>query len=219
MTGVKRIRRIFWVGMDRILTPLDTMLARLSLWAWAAEIGRSFVVKGRLRLYLAGQLRIGNRVRMNSGRANFVGIDRRLSIWVGSNAAVTIEDGCAISNSLISCRRQITIKSDTFIGGGCEIWDNDFHPLDPAARINGSPEIGSGPISIGPRAFVGAYTIVLKNVIIGEGAVIAAGSVVTQSVPAFEIWGGAPARFIRRLATESAPQGTRSLEADKGRVC
>ena len=38
----------------------------------------------------------------------------------------------------------------------------------------------------------------MQNVHIGDGAVIAAGSVVTKDIPAFEVWGGIPARFIKK---------------------
>ena len=39
-------------------------------------------------------------------------------------------------------------------------------------------------------------TVILRNVTIGEGAVVAAGSVVTHNIPPFELWGGVPARSL-----------------------
>jgi acetyltransferase-like isoleucine patch superfamily enzyme len=54
-----------------------------------------------------------------------------------------------------------------------------------------------GRIVIEDGAWLGAGTIVLPGVRIGKGAVVGAGSVVTRSVPAFEIWAGNPARKIR----------------------
>jgi acetyltransferase-like isoleucine patch superfamily enzyme len=54
-----------------------------------------------------------------------------------------------------------------------------------------------GSIIIEDWAWIGAGTIVLPGIHIGKGAIVGAGSVVTRSVPAFEIWAGNPAKKIR----------------------
>jgi acetyltransferase-like isoleucine patch superfamily enzyme len=53
------------------------------------------------------------------------------------------------------------------------------------------------PIVIEDEAWLGTHVVVLPGVKIGKGAMIGAGSVVTKDVPAWEIWGGVPARFIK----------------------
>ena len=55
-----------------------------------------------------------------------------------------------------------------------------------------------GKVVIGKGAFIGAHTIICNPVVIGDNAVVAAGSVVTKNIPAGEIWGGNPAKFIRK---------------------
>lgn len=47
--------------------------------------------------------------------------------------------------------------------------------------------------------FIGARSIICKGVTIGDHAMIAAGSVVVGDVPANEVWGGNPAKFIKNI--------------------
>lgn len=54
-------------------------------------------------------------------------------------------------------------------------------------------------MEIRDNEFIGAFTIILKGVTVGENSVIGAGSVVTKSVPDNQIWAGNPAKFIRAL--------------------
>lgn len=68
---------------------------------------------------------------------------------------------------------------------------NDEHDLS-------SEDYGNsfGPVTIGDYVFVGPRAIILPNIKIGKGAVVAAGAVVTKDIPDFEIWGGVPAKKI-----------------------
>lgn len=53
-----------------------------------------------------------------------------------------------------------------------------------------------GPVEIGDYVFIGPRAIILPNIKIGKGAVVAAGAVVTKDIPEFEVWGGVPAKKI-----------------------
>lgn len=55
-----------------------------------------------------------------------------------------------------------------------------------------------GKIVVGDNCFIGLRSIILPNVKIGSNLIIAAGSVVSKSVPSGEVWGGVPARFIMK---------------------
>lgn len=191
-----------------VSVPVSTLAARFALRLWGAKVGPGLKVSGPLRLRVQGKLILGRKVRIISGRENYVGGDRRMAMQVGAGATLEIQDDCGISNSTIVCMNGITLLEQTFIGGGCEIYDTDFHELDPQARVRGSGPVKTGPIRIGPRVFVGGRSIILKNVTIGEGAVIGAGSVVTKDVPAFEIWAGVPARPVGKIEPGPVAQGT-----------
>lgn len=58
--------------------------------------------------------------------------------------------------------------------------------------------MNSAPVVIGDNVFIGMDVLILKGVTIGEGAIVAARSVVSKSIPAGEVWGGNPAKFIRK---------------------
>lgn len=58
------------------------------------------------------------------------------------------------------------------------------------------------PIKIGHHCWLGTGAIVLQGVTIGDGAVLAAGAVATKDIPPFEVWGGVPARFIRKRSED-----------------
>ena len=55
-----------------------------------------------------------------------------------------------------------------------------------------------GKVSIGKNVFIGMNTLIINAVNIGERAIIGAGSVITKDIPANEIWGGNPAKFIKK---------------------
>ena len=56
-----------------------------------------------------------------------------------------------------------------------------------------------GKVKIGNNVFIGAHSIICQPVTIGDDVVIAAGSVVTKNIPSGEIWGGVPAKFIKKV--------------------
>jgi acetyltransferase-like isoleucine patch superfamily enzyme len=55
-----------------------------------------------------------------------------------------------------------------------------------------------GKVNIGKKCFIGAHSVICQPVTIGDFSIIAAGAVVTKDIPPFEIWGGVPARFIKK---------------------
>jgi len=71
------------------------------------------------------------------------------------------------------------------------------------SRIRPYVKVSSGVIRIKSDAWIGAGSIILPNVTIGEGAVVGAGSVVTKSVPAYTIVAGVPAKEIKKIELEN----------------
>lgn len=91
----------------------------------------------------------------------------------------------------------IRIGRDGLFGPNVEIFDSDFHELDPRRRRGGRPRMA--PVDIGDNVFVGCGVRILKGVTIGADSVIAAGSVVTSSIPSGVVAAGNPARVVGKL--------------------
>ena len=59
-----------------------------------------------------------------------------------------------------------------------------------------------GPIKVGKNARIGAYSVILPGVTIGEGTIIGANSLVSEDIPPFSIAFGSPAKVVRKLSDD-----------------
>ena len=110
--------------------------------------------------------------------------------------------------------RNIRIGKDVFINMGCKFQDQGGitiddgalighnvviatinHPLEPARRGDVVP----APVRIGKGAWIGSNATILPGVTVGDGAIVAAASVVTRDVPAGTIVVGSPARVLKKV--------------------
>lgn len=159
------------------------------------------IIDGLPKILNRGKITIGNKVKIVSSlTANPVGGADTTAIYCSREATVNIGHNVGISNSIIFAQKFITIEDNVMIGGNCQIYDSDFHSLDYKNRKkNLDPEIKRAGITIRRGAFIGTSSILLKGVEIGEESVVAAGSIVTKSIPSKEIWGGNPAIFIKKI--------------------
>lgn len=85
----------------------------------------------------------------------------------------------------------VEIGDNSLITSGCCILTHFFSPEDKNFYL--------GKVKIGDCVFIGMNTLTVNAVSIGDNAVIAAGSVVTKDIPSNEMWGGVPAKFIRKI--------------------
>lgn len=152
---------------------------------------------------IAGKVSFKDNCRVNSGMEyNPIGGDGK-TILIARGGEIRIGNNVGISNTTIFSHNSIIIEDDVRIGGSCKIYDTDFHSVKLKNRIEKlDSDIATAPIVIKKGAFVGAHSIILKGVTIGEEAVIGAGSVVTKSVPAREIWAGNPAKYVKSVGDE-----------------
>ena len=145
-----------------------------------------------------GTLKIGkNLVAVSDMRFNSIGVFQPVVINIAPNATIEIGDDVGMSGCSITAREKVSIGNRVLIGSGALIFDNDAHPICPTNRRYNYEGVVSKPIIIHDDVFIGARAMIMKGVEIGEGSIVAAGSIVTKSVPPFTIVGGNPARVIK----------------------
>jgi maltose O-acetyltransferase len=122
---------------------------------------------------------------IGSGSSVFMGcrFDCAGGLTVGANS--TINDGC-----FLDTRGSIRIGSCVAITSG--VWISTAkHDLESPCFI-----ASFDGVEIEDYAFIGRRSTILQGCRIGRGAVLGAGSVLTKSIPEFEVWAGNPARKI-----------------------
>jgi acetyltransferase-like isoleucine patch superfamily enzyme len=198
--------------------PKVIVLPIVKLWG-AAQLAYYFLkrkliaepfLKAQCARYGPG-LRCGNFVHWIAGSGDIVlgehvHMDGKCDIMFGAllpeRPVLEIGDHTYVNHRCaFSVARRVTIGRHVFISANVRFMDAPGHPLDAAARRAHLPAPADQirPIVVGDDAWIGVDCIVLPGVTIGEGAVIAAGSVVTKDVPPFTLAGGVPAKPIREL--------------------
>jgi galactoside O-acetyltransferase len=139
-------------------------------------------------------------------------------IFSSGSGEINVGNNCWIGGSQLVCISKIIIGDNVFISWGCYICDHDSHSInyldrriDIAQQLDDFKNkrdllssknwgvVNSKPIKICSDAWIGMNCIILKGVTIGEGAIVAAGSVVTKDVSPFTIVGGNPAKLIKQV--------------------
>jgi len=92
----------------------------------------------------------------------------------------------------------VIIGDDVMFAPGVELQVNNHVFNDPSIPISSQGYVEKGPIIIKDGAWLGSKVIVLSGVTIGKNAVVAAGAVVTTDVPDYGVYGGVPAKMIKK---------------------
>lgn len=114
-------------------------------------------------------------------------------VLVGDNAHLELSDGFfANFDATIVCWDHITIGVDAGVSWNSHILDGNAHEV----IIGGVPRPRTRPVTIGDRGWIGAGAMVV-GANVGDGAIVAAGAIVTSDIPAKVLAGGNPARVIK----------------------
>lgn len=125
-------------------------------------------------------------------------VDGDFLVYTGSYIRIVPKGKLILHGGFINENVQITVGDTVEIGSGFTCGrDVVIRSYDGHKIIREGYQI-SAPIKIGNHVWVGQGATILKGVSVGDGAIIAAGALVTKDVPAFSVVGGVPARVIEQ---------------------
>ncbi|WP_117233928.1 acyltransferase [Vibrio maerlii] len=158
--------------------------------------GKQLLLYGGLP-FISGPLNIsvGNRCRI-SGHTTFSASNHTPTplLKIGNNVGIGWQTTIAVGT-------EVHIEDNVRIAGRSNLFGYSGHPIDAQRRANGEPDDMEqiGAIHLKRDCWLGTNVIVKSGVTIGEGSIIAAGSVVTRDIPPFSIAAGNPAKVIKSI--------------------
>ena len=170
------VRRLYWKALGMTIGA-DARLSQI-------------VVTWPHRVSLGNRVSLEHGIYFNAAGAHAPGI------------AISLGDGTFVGSGCeFNAIQGISIGANCLIASGCRFIDHN-HGIQ-SGKLMKLQEETSSPIQVGTDVWIGANCIVLKGVSIGDGAIVAAGSVVTKSVASYTIVAGVPAQFIKSRETNS----------------
>ena len=154
------------------------------------KLGKNVLISDRCSIYHPENISIGDNVRIDDfcilspGSEIIIGNYIHIACYVSliGKGAITLNDF-----SGVSARSTILSSCDDFSGNFL------FGPVIPTKYLN----VTSENVTLEKYSLVGVGSVILPGVILEEGCVVGALSLVKRNIPAYEIWGGNPLRFIK----------------------
>jgi hypothetical protein len=188
------IEKLYWYR-NKFIKKHYTVIAKVKAFVWGIYLDKGCSFRGRIIFYKTrnSNITIGKRCRFNSSSLfNFRGLRNPCIIQTGkSGAIIQIGNDCGFSSVSIVCDKSVLIGNNVLCGANVIIGDRNDHE-DRYAKV-------TRPIIIDDNVWIGMNSIIMGGVRIFNNSIIGAGSLVTKDIPPYEIWGGVPARFIKKI--------------------
>ena len=176
-----------WCRVRSILVCLKIELLVSSRVGSRVEFGKAFSV-----WVPGGHLEIDSRTQFRDRCAIGVSPNPRAEVYIGAD--------CYFANDVhIYASREIRIGDNVRVGEFTSLRDSSHKYEDRNVEINQQGDV-IGTIAIGDDVWIGRGCLILGSpdgLVIGRGAVIAAQSVVKESIPAYAVAAGAPAKVVK----------------------
>ncbi|MFA5844983.1 MAG: acyltransferase [Coriobacteriia bacterium] len=196
----------YFNGVSWLSGVWGTLRFRVKAALFGVKVGRRARVWGTSHVlrYPKSEISFGDDLILSASqhRAYFASIYAPTFIRTNSYTAnIVVGDNVGMSGVSIHCRStSVTIGDGTMIAANVLISDSDGHALWPPETRRTNPGLDlDAPVTIGRDVWIGTRAMVLKGVTIGDGAVIAAGAVVTADVEPNTVVAGVPAKVVRTL--------------------
>ena len=168
---------------------LQKIITRYKIWRFVSKVGTGNVIQRNVDFMITdgGYMEIGN---------NCTILHYAMIALTKPHPKLIIGDNVVVGRfSMLTCKNLIKIGNDVLIGSFVQIIDTD-HGMGARTSMR-TQEAQIGEVVIGDDVWIGAGAKILRNVHIGNGAVIGANAVVTEDIPQYAIAAGVPARVIR----------------------
>lgn len=157
------------------------------------------------QLAIAPDVKLGENVKLSKFINLYgceIGDNTKIGAFVEIQKNAKVGKNCKISSHTFICEG-VLIEDDVFVGHGVT-FINDTYPRAtvPGGGLQTEADWTVEPTLVKRGASIGSGATILSKVIIGENAIVGAGSVVTKNVPPNTIVAGNPARVLRSLVVE-----------------
>jgi len=166
-------------------------------------------VSGHLAIHVGNDVKLGANITIISGSAC-------------DQPNLILKDRCSVGwNTKFTVSQEVIVEEDVLISYDCRISDSDGHRREADLRAAGVPP---GPKDVRPvricrYALIGNGSHIMKGVTIGEGATVAANSLVITNVPPYSLAIGNPAEILfRNYGLPTSARKKRPVESQPGQA-
>jgi UDP-2-acetamido-3-amino-2,3-dideoxy-glucuronate N-acetyltransferase len=152
---------------------------------------------------IAPDVKLGRNVRIFAFTNLYgceIGDDVKIGTFVEIQKGVKVGNRCKISSHTFICEG-VTLEDDVFIGHNVTFINDRFpRATNETGQLQNESDWECTPTHVKQGASIGSGATLLCGVVIGEKAMVGAGSVVTKDVPAGAVVAGNPAKVIKPIA-------------------